>query len=281
MTARLDRLQRGLVEVLDAEFGADARVAWAYGEGLWTASFPEGAIVNLTLKGGPTISGGLHARSTTELLPSDLSFTVGAPVVVSRRYAIEINDFAYAYEAVGGDTVGDVRDALLAAFAVDAEDSLYASAASGADTLDVAPDTVGDVWQVSVTAGISADVTPASTWTQITRSRRAYVVAVELYSSERTLRSGAWSLAERAADALLSPLHAETLARYGVGVGSKSGAIDLSRLDNGHWHSRVQFDLSLTMTSVSTRYVDTLDTVVVDLATFEPSGQSTITVESP
>lgn len=273
---RLDRLQEALVTVLDDALPSDVTVAWAYGEGLWESNFPTAQACNLTMVGGPSYHNRSHARGTLTTVPTSVLFTVDV-AASGARYVVELNDFAYRYDASGGDTVTDVRDALETLIAAD-DQSPYSVAPSGADSLVVTPTTVGDLWQASVSQRISATPTLSSEYYLLTRGTRVFTVAVGLFSRGRAPRNGAWALTAQAEAAFEAEEYARLLSDFGVGVWGKGPATDLSELDNGHWLSRVQFDVTLAMQSVFTRQVSVIDDVDLTLTLSDPTATLEFTV---
>lgn len=267
---RLDRLQQGLVSVFDDALPSDVTVAWAYGEGLWESNFPTAEACNLTMVGGPSYHNRNHARGTLTTVPTSILFTVDTSAP-GFRYIITINDFAYDYDASGGDTVTDIRDALLAIIQADTE-SPYAAVSTGADGITVTPTVVGDIWQAAVSQRITGTPTISPNYYLLTRGTRVFTVAVGLFSRGRSPRAGAWNLAAVAEAALTAQDYADLLQEFGVGVWGKGPAVDLSELDNGHWLSRVQFDVTCAMQSVFTRQVSVIENVDLTLNLADPSA---------
>lgn len=268
VTLRLDRLQEALVGVLDAAVGADAEVGWAYGEALWGSNFPSAQCVNLTMLGGPTQFIRNHARGSAVRLPTSLLLTVDS-ASAGVRYRIQINDFTYFHDALLADSVTDIRDALLGWIQGDTE-SPYTAAASGIDGITVTPAYAGAVWQTAVSQLISADVTGDDAYL-VTRGTRTMAVSMGCFSRGRSPRDGAWALASRVESAFERQTHADFLAAYGVGVWGKGPAVDLSTVDNGHWLSRVQFDVTFAMQSVFTTAIDTIESLDYSVSLLQPS----------
>lgn len=274
---RYDRMQLSLVSVLQSAVGSDAVVGWAYGEALWGSNFPNGQAVNLTMVGGPSFHNTSAASGTALELPSSITYQV-VDAVEDRRYFIEVNDFLYSYDAVFGDSVTDIRDELVAILNMDTV-SRFTATPSGADSLILTPTATGDIWQSRVSTGIAGTPTfdPSNQYFLLTKGTRVFNVAIGCFSRNRSPRTGAWDLAARCQAALTYPGNADTFADYGVGIWGKSPAVDLSELDNGHWQSRVQFDVDLAMQSVFTKPVDNIENVVVSTSFTCPSATVDIT----
>lgn len=273
---RLDRMQELLVTVFQDAVGSNAVVAWAYQEGLWEQNFPAAGAVNLTMSTGPTYSNRNAARGTLTTVPTVLTFTVDT-AAAGFRYFIELNNFMYSYDASGGDSVTDIRDALLITMNADTE-SPYSSVSSGVDSIVTTPDVVGDIWQARVSQRITGTPTISPNYYLLTRGERVFNIAVGCFSRGRAPRNGAWALQSQCEAALTAYDNAELSLEYGVGFWGKGPAIDLSDLDNGHWMSRVQFDLTVAMQSVFTRQVSVIESADITLNLSDPSATVTFTV---
>lgn len=276
---RLDRLQLGLQAVLSDVLGGDAVVSWAYGEGLWNANVPNGQLVNLTMVGGPSYGNRYGARGTVTTLPEDVTLTV-VTAVDGKRYWTRLNDYQYDYDSLPGDSVTDIRDGLLAVIQADTE-SPFTAASSGADSIVVTPTVIGDLWQASVGLRMSGTSSNTTATFLIVHGTRTMEVAVGCFSRGRSPRAGAWALTTKIEAALEIQEYADRLHEYGIGLWGKGPVVDLSTLDNGHWLSRTQFDVTCAMQSVTTRPVSEIDTVNLTLDLEDPSASVEFTVASP
>ena len=277
---RLDRLQQAIIEVFDDALGSDVSVGWAYGEAIWDANYPTGQVVNLTMLGGPTygIRNGVHGVPFVP--PSSITVTVDTAVVAT-RYIVTINEYSYFHDAIGGDTVDTIRDALVALIVADADSPYVAAAAVPAGELTVVPSIDGDIWQMKVSSGITAVPTLSNQVVLKTTATRLFTIDIGCFSKGRSPRTGAWALASLCEAALASPEHAQIFSAYDVGVWGKGPAVDLSAVENGHWESRVSFDVTLAMKSTFTTPISTIETVNVAIGGSTPSATQVFTVVKP
>lgn len=275
---RLDRLQTAMTEVLDDALGSSIQVGWAYGEALWNSNFPTAEAVNLTMVGGPSFhnTNGAHGEL---LIPPTLITTTVDTATVAVRYIVTVNEFDYFYDAIGGDSVDDIRDALVALIVADAESPYTGVATANPGEFTLTPDAIGSIWQMRVTSLMTAVVTLSSQAVVVTRGTRTFTVALGCFSKNRFPRAGAWDIAAKCQAALTSPEHIDIFARYDVGVWGKGVAVDLSDLAGGHWESRVSFDVTLAMQSVFTSTVEQIDQLNMSITFTEPAGLLTFTVD--
>ncbi len=265
---RFDRLQEALVSVVETAVDP-AQVAWAYGEGVFDATFPSD-FVNLTMLGGPSYHNRSAVSGTPLIPPVSVLVTVDT-AVSGALYIITVNNFPYDYDASGGDTVTDIRDALLSIVQSDTE-SPYSAASSGADGIVFTPDTVGDIWQMAATALMTGLPTLSTNAVLVTRGTRTVTVSFGCFSKTRYPFEGAWDLAAKIQAYLTTPASSDLLGEYGVGVWGKGPAVDLSDLAGGHWESRVSFDATFAMQSVITTPVEQIEQVNMTVNFTVPTG---------
>jgi hypothetical protein len=270
---RFDRLMKGLYSVLQDGLGSASttQVAWSYGEGVFDATFP-GDFVNLTLSSGPTYLNRSGARGAVMLPPTLLTFTVNS-VIPGKRYAVTLNNYQYAYDAVLADTVTTIRNALVALIAADSESPYTALAGVPAGVFTVTPSFFGAIWQASIPgagSALSAIPTLSTNAVLLTESQRSLSVNFGCFSKTSSLL-GAWSIASRIEAILESTDYMETLSQYGVCASAKGPVTDLSAVDNGRWESRVSFDVGFTLQSVHTRPVDLIETLDVTVTGLQPT----------
>jgi len=275
---RYDRLQEALITVVE-DAVTPAQVAWSYGQGVFDATFPSG-FVNITMLGGPTYHNQNHARGSILIPPTSVTVKVNT-ATAGVRYIITVNHFPYSYDASGGDTVTNIRDALLTIVQADTE-SPYSAATSGADSIIFTPDAVGNIWHMSVTSLMTGTPTLSSNAVRIVKGKRLFTISFGCFSKGRFPRSGAWDLAAKIEAALTAQDLVDLLSEYGVAVWGKSPAVDLSDLAGGHWESRVSFDATFTMESVFTRPVDQIEHVNATVNFTVPVGTTgEFTVDKP
>ena len=279
---RLDRLQQGLFLTIQDGLGSAAttQVAWAYGEGVYDATFP-GCFVNLTLTSGPNYVNRSGARGTILLPPTLLTFTIDS-VTVGQRYAIALNHFQYAYDAILGDDQDDVRDALVALIVADTESPYSSAATVTLGEFSVTPDFNGAIWQAAINAGdITGTPTLSDNAVLVTSGQRACMISIGCFSKSSSIRGGAWSICSKIQAILESTEAMELLNTYGVGCGTKSPVTNLSAVDNGRWESRVSFDDEFTIMSTNTTPVDQIETAVLNLRGLDPDLAVSFTVSKP
>ena len=269
-----------MVEVLDDALGAGVSVGWSYGEALWNDNFPTGNLVNLSLITGPSFHNQNGVHGTLLIPPTVVTVTVDT-ATVAVRYILTVNNYRYFHDALGGEDVDDIRDALVALVVADTESPFTAAGTIPAGELTVTPDTPGSIWQMSVSPLMSAVPTLDTQAVLKTQDTRVFVVDFGCFSKGRSPRTGAWDIVARCQAALTSPEHAEIFDRYDVGVWGKGPATDLSDIAGGHWESRVSFDVTLAMKSTFTVPVEQIEVVNVVLDLSNPSHTETFSVSSP
>lgn len=267
---RLNRFQKGLVSVIVDATGL--QVGWAYGEGVYTDTFP-GSFVNLTIDSGPSLPI-YHARGTSIQPVTSIAFTVTA-AVVGQLVAIYVNEIPYRVQVGALDTVDTIRAALVAAITVDDSGQYTAtSGVGGAWTL--APDSFGAIWSVRTLGSMSAVVTSSDDLALVTQGSAEVTVSIEVFSKARTPRAGAWALANKIAVALQLPEYALTFRDWGFGVGAFTDLLDLSAIAGGKWESRVAFSVDFNLLFSVSRPIGRITTVEIDSAMTNPLLSSTI-----
>ena len=269
---RFDRLQLALITVLDAAFGADATVHWAYGDGWWSDNFPLGNGVNLVPRAGPAYvnaggSGGVAVR-----LPESVTALVSE--AGSHHHRLVLNDYQYAVQATGVETPTQIRDALLALVVADggAADE-YTAIASGAASILVTPVEPGGLWRVRATPEITLTSVLDDQAYEVVRRNVVVEIEVRCFSKGRTLREGAARLAAIAKAAFATTSAVEILRRYGVALRGSGGApVDLSSLDNGQWVTRNQYVIRVALQHVFTSPVGRIESADLTLVSFAPGG---------
>lgn len=256
MSVRLDRMQKGLVELL----------AGVADNVLWTKTEPPAEqlgddVIALDPIAGPSLDKRTGAGANTTLLPADSVVVRVTAATVGTRYVVKLNHFRYYTDGIGGDTVSTIRDRLLAALAA-GEAGTHTIGADGADGISIVADAFGNLRRLSLLGDLAADPAVYSGNAVLEKDVTVRVmVSVQCYSKARPFRSGAASLADAALDALQAVELVEELSRYGVGIWDKGDVVNLDAIAGGHWESRRNFDLLLAARTVDVRAVDTIETV--------------------
>lgn len=275
---RFDRLQAGLIDIIGGMV-TPAQVGWAYGEGVFDSSFP-GDFVNLTMVGGPSYHNQNHARGEVLIPPTLVTLTVDT-AVVGKRYTVQINGYNHFYDASAGNTVDDIRDALVTNINADSNDPYTAAPTANPGEFTVTPDSFGAIWQMALFGGnMSSVVTLSDDAVLNTFGTRTFSIAIGCFSKNRFPRNGAWDLAAIIQAGLTTTDFSDQLSNYGVALWGKGPAVDLSDIAGGHWESRVSFDITCAMESVVTRPVDQIETVDFTINFTSPTGSVNFQVAS-
>jgi hypothetical protein len=275
VTARLDRLGQALFEAFAANSAVDpprAKIAdvvlWSYGE------LPRGAgsILALQLDGGPGPRWRHQSRGTILCPASSITLTVDLATPGTKQI-VELNDYAYAYDVTGPDTVTTIRDGLLADIAAGEADFLTA-VANGADAIDLTASFLGGLRRMSLVGGDISDGGSAvfsGDAVLVTEGTLNLNLRLEAFSQNREPRNGAWSVMNAALERLQQVAVSEELARFGVGVGSKGQPIDLSLVRGANWETRVMSNVGLFTRHVAVEAVDQIETINTTL-TVDPGN---------
>jgi len=279
---RLDRVQQVVYEVIgDA---VDVIVLWAYSE-VPQEELGDG-FVALSMINGPTpqIRSGVRGRV---LVPAEeLTLTVDAATVGTMNVAF-LNNHRYRYETMAGDSVTDIRDALLAKIQDgEAYNGTLTAVASGADSITLTSNFLGGLFSLYLFGELSSSGLSL-------HDQAVYVVSgfsectinVQCFSKNREPRNGAWALASQCMGALQAPDYAETFELFDVGIASKGVLADISAIAGAHWETRVSFDFDLTTPATFVRPATTIESVTVSMDFQEADGDSvevgTFTVTAP
>lgn len=269
---RLDLLQSTLGTLLAN--ATEATVAWTYGE----PSFDDlagGDLVSLRMLSGPAPDSQSAARGIGFLPPS--SITIAITATVGKLARVVVNRIPYEHEIETGESVTDVREALIAAVNEDPE-AAFAATSSGANLL-LTPTALGGIWQASITGPLVASVAYADDLVLLTRSRRRCAVTITCYSKTTTVRAGAWRLASLCLAALEDPDNALALRDATVGVYSIGTPFDLSAIAGTRWESRVAFDVEMNIEAITIKPVAQIGDITGSI-TASPYTATPFTVET-
>lgn len=271
---RLDRLQRGLFEVFAEATGVD--VHWGFSEVLQTQLTE--TFVALTMIGGPTPNLRKH-RHARALHPIE-SVTLTVTLDVGTRVGIILNAFNYFTDIVAGDTVSTVRNRLIADINHSTNTAETATAAAFAvGAIDLTADMLGGITSLAIYGSITVGVPTLSIdAVLLDETTHNVLVNVQAYSRGREPLGGAWVPISQCQAALRSELFVEALRAYGLAVWDTGTPTDLSNIAEGHWETRVSFDLVLALRSRTVERVDTIETLSLELNT--PSTTMVTVVQS-
>ncbi len=265
MSVRLDRLQRGLYEALS---GVTDVVGWGYGQQPREA----GGLLALRIVSGPALRQH-HARGSLLLPGESLTLRVTS-AVAGTRLVVTLNDYDYRHDVLGGESVTDIRDDLLAQILL-GEVTVTASS-SGADAIDLAAVELGGIRSLALVGeGLTAEsVVVSDDAVLVTEGQATFSVEMQAFGRGREPRNGALNIVQSALDLLQSPTKREALNRWGVGLWGLGTPIDISAIAGSDWESRASADFTCSMTSVGTEPVDQIETVT---AAFTVDNTHTIT----
>lgn len=267
---RLDRVQRGLFEVFSSAL-APVGVAWGYNEASYQ-TLPANLAI-LTMIGGPQPWNRSGKRGAVILPATSATVTITA-ATLGALYLVRVNGIAYSHEAAAGETVSDVRDALVTAMNAD-PGATFTATPSGLDGLAMAPTEGGGLRTIEIVGPISPGVVVLDSQAYlVTRGTQTALINFQSYSKGREVRNGAWSITASALATMQTESFVETLRGWGVGLWSKGAPTDLSAITSGHWESRVSFDFTVSMVAEWVDPVDTIETVTAEITALNPDGST-------
>jgi hypothetical protein len=273
---RLDRVQRGLFEVFSAAL-APVGVAWGYNEASYE-TLPANLAI-LTMIAGPQ-PWNRSGKRGAPILPALSAIVQVTAATSGALYLIRLNGIDYRYEAAGGDTIGDIRDALVSAIVADTEATATA-APSGLDGVEITPTSGGGVRTVEIVGPLAPGAVILDSQAYlITEGTQTALVNLQTYSKGREIRNGAWGIAASALATMQTESFVETLRGWGVGLWSKGAPTDLTAITSGHWESRVSFDFTVSMRAEWVDPVDTIETVNAAIAVLNPDGSTAAQVNT-
>lgn len=272
---RYDRMREAFVSVLTDAMGPDVTIKWARDS--VQRGLTKSDMVAITPAGGAG-SNADRAGNFIILSPDTILFTVDT-ATAGERYSLYLNNHPYRYDALGPDTPTEIRDALLALVVADTR-SPYTPTATGADGLLVTADASGDLWQ--------ADALPAAAWTTVqgttnpalvTQRQMLQTLTIGCFSKATAPEDGAHVLEARVRAALRADEYLATWQDQGVALGVRGPPIDLSAIAGSTWETRMSFDLTVGLESVTSRPTDSIDTVT-NTVTFRDLDGSTILTDT-
>lgn len=279
---RLDRIEIGLFQAISGAFNpapSGPTVAWDYQEN----SFEQvsvGGLISLSLSAGPAPFIRQGARGTLLNAVASIPITV-TTAVVGQRYLLRLNEFDYFHDAVGGDSVTTIRDALVAAINADAHETATAADLAG-DSLTLTADFVGGLRSLTLSGGLSSGApVDSGDSVNVIEGDQALLLQVQTFSKGRTPLAGAWGLTSVVQSALQTPSLVELLRTFGVGLGAKGTPSDLSAIAGGHWSTRTAFSVTLTARSAWIDPVERIETLETTVNLSNPTTSVTFTTTAP
>ncbi len=275
---RLDRVQRGLYEVMESAIDP-VPVSWGYSEASYQ-TLPANIGV-LTMIGGPgpwnrTAKRGSLIR-VAEFISLNLQAAFGGGL-----YVIRVNGVDYRYESTFLDPISTIRDSLVAQINADTQYSgVEASTLPLPGGIVLTPAVPGALREVKLVGQIEIfSVDLSTTYYLLTEGTQTALINLQTYSKGREVRNGAWSIAASALATMQTESFVETLRGWGVGLWSKGAPTDLSAITSGHWESRVSFDFTVSMVAAWVDPVDTIETVNAAIAVLNPDGSTAAQVNT-
>lgn len=229
-----------------------------------------------------TPAGGLVANAERVgnfviLSPDSIDFRLDS-ISVGDRLSLYLNHYAYRYDVLGGDSIADARDALLALVAADTR-SPYSGSAVGADTLRVTADASGDIWQANALAPAQWTVTQgAKVPALVTQRQMTQAINIATFSTATEPEDGAHIITAKVRAALRMQQYQETFCNEGVSLLGRSPVTDLSAIAGANWETRTSFDLTIGLEAVTSEQVGDIATVTTDV-TYKDLDGSTIQVQ--
>lgn len=260
MSVRLDRLQRALYDAFSAA-GIASNVVWTRGEVPRESLGPD--IVALSLTAGPTPGLRMRTRGRTILPPDSVVVRVLA-ATVGKRLIVRLNDFDYRHDVSTGQTITNVRDALMAkVVAGEQSQGDVTVLTDGTDGFEIIAALLGGIRSLVLVGGDSeiANDPPVSSGDAVlvTEGTSLHMVNVQAFSTNTSPRNGAHQVAQDALDLLQAEDVVEQIGEEGFAIWDLGAVTDLSGIAGAHWQSRATFDVTLAGRSVFVRPVDQIE----------------------
>jgi hypothetical protein len=204
----------------------------------------------------------LQSRKRATLLNPKVSIDLTVSgVVVGARYAVILNDFSYATDAEGGDTVTTIRDRLLALISDDLIEPVTPSTLGG-DGLRLTADFNGSMRALDLKGPLTAAAPVVSDQSVgVVSGTNVLLVNVQAYSKNQEPFNGAPMLTQILYSALQTESYVNALYANGVAVQNKGTSTDLSAVIGGRWETRSSFDLTLTMQAAWVEDVERIESL--------------------
>ena len=257
---RYDRLRQCLQGVLNDALGPSITVKWSRDSVPRDAT--KGDMVVLSATAGPDSKGNWRGRFLIAS-PDSITFTIDT-ATTGETYSIYLNEFAYRYDAVGGDTVDDIRAALLALIANDERSPYAAAAGVPAGEFTVTGDFTGSLWQAEVLPVVLWTVVQGATAPTVIQKRQSVqTLTVGCFSKGVDLFDGAHLLAGKVNAAFRLQTYQTTFQNFQVSPQTRGPIVDLSAIAGSTWETRTSQDIGFGLPEVTTEPTETIDTLAM------------------
>jgi len=271
MSVRLDKLQKAFGEVLTPSF-PDASILWTYSQP--TGEQLKQDRISLRLLSGPTLTNQTRVRGVTFTPPASILFTIPT-VTPGARYWLNVNGYQYFRDAVLGDTVDTIRDALVTALNLDLFDPFTALAGVDPGSFLLTPDSFGSINWVSKSSNIDVTtLTLEEDAALFTVGLSSMVVEVQAWSKKDKLFNGASSMINKLLDVVQRRSTVNQFYKAGVAFTDKGFPTDISALSGPNWETRATISFTVTMPSTDVERVATLGNVSLSFQILNSSGSS-------
>ncbi len=250
-TVHIARMQAGLIE-LCRTLVPDATVVWAPSE-LPRAAAAE-TIIACRLLAGPDDDPMGGASATPVELPLAATLTI-TDAIEDESVALRASGRRWEYTIEAGDTVGDVRDGLLAEIAAAPGPLVDATfVASGAASIAIEAAALGDLYKIAVRQ--SAEIATLV----VTETGRGLAQSVDVRSwieiqaatTSRAPRSGASAALAQILGRRQLPTATGILERYGLAItGAPGRIVGLDALSGPAWQSRAAVTLYVSQVGLA------------------------------
>ncbi len=255
--------KRALRNILVEELGSGVPVVWGPHPSI---PRPPRPYCRLGILAGPMHDGAEFDEKRVVEAIDDATATIDA-VTVGNKYILRANGVPISYTAVGGDTVTDVRDGLLAAINAESLDFLTA-VSSGIDSIDLTPSSTGSIigLRLSPTSETTLVENTSGVDVQQVLGRRVMTVTCDFFADNETkLETGALDLASRAMAKLSTSAACLTMADLRTAIKVSSPLRHLSDIEPGGavMESRALFEVQLALASCAVEPVTPVESVEV------------------
>lgn len=270
-------LRLGLVQALGSKV---TQVAWPRHPAIPRPARP---YCSLGFSSAPSADLTSHDEQRQALALDSASLTIDT-ATAGNIYRARLNGIPMDYTALGGDSVTDVRDGLLAAILAEKLSEFFAAVASGSDTIDVTPAAPGLLFSAAITPFSETSVViDVSSDTQITLTvgRRLALVRCDFFTDgERKIEDGAMDIASIARAALGQSFSRELQARYRVPIRALGATLNLSDLEPGgaEVESRAMFEVEMAMSSCAIEVVTPIESTEITTVVSGESNTFTVTI---
>lgn len=244
---RLPFLERGLRSCL---VGVADVVSWARGHNARGA----GSLLSMRLMGPPRSlarhGGKSRARSSSATITID-----DAPE--GTRTVIQLDAYRYVRDVPASSSVTAERDALLALLVAGESDRMTV-AASGSDAITLTPLTISSLWELKVSAELSATVAHSGA-VRLDQRQEEAALAIETFARGPHLADSAHAVLSDALNRTVEHDRMLELAELGIAVTGWTPPVDISAVAGGTWETRASALVSLNLRSTYITSVDRLE----------------------